>query len=149
HQHRLVRRRQVELPLVELGDVGEQLGGGFVLSRGLGGEFPAKNLVAQVRQREAVHGVTFDGGGWSRADAGILRRANSASAAARTRRERVAGLISDDACPATSCTPAHGIHTRSREPHLTLEHLALEARQFKSTSSRRRAVLRNRAITSS
>jgi hypothetical protein len=68
-QHRLVRLGQVELPLVELGDVREQLGGGFVLSRGLGGEFPAKNLVAQVRQREAVHGVTFDGGGWSRADA--------------------------------------------------------------------------------
>jgi hypothetical protein len=68
-EHRGVCLGQVQLPLVELGDVGEQLGGGLLLSRGLGGEFPAQDFVGQVRPREAVHGVTFDGGGWSRADA--------------------------------------------------------------------------------
>src|ERR1041385_8398205 len=73
----------------------------------------------------------------------MLQRANSAAAAARTRRERVAELISDEARPVTSCMPAHGILAHVRGGHLALARHAFETRQFKSMSSSPARIVRS------
>src|SRR5262252_8798848 len=54
-------------------------------------EFANQRFIRETTNRDALHGALLDGGGWSRADASILRCANSASAAARTSRESAYG----------------------------------------------------------
>src|SRR5215471_3128513 len=62
-QHRRVGLRQVQLPLVELSDMCQQLGSGFVLVRSGGGQRTTERLIGQVRQREAVHASPSTGAG--------------------------------------------------------------------------------------
>src|SRR6516225_3673841 len=63
----------------------------------------------------------------------MVRRANSAYEDARTRRERVAGLISDDLRAISSRTRAQQVHTPSSEAHFA-----------RATSAERSAVKSNR-----
>ncbi len=51
-------RRQVELAGVELGEVGEQGGGGGAVLDDQCGEIVLESGIAQVRERVGMHGVT-------------------------------------------------------------------------------------------
>src|SRR5262245_17683315 len=59
--HRRIARGQIELACVELGDVGEEAGGGAPLSRRRGGEGVLQRLITQMRKRVGLHGDTQPG----------------------------------------------------------------------------------------
>ena len=130
-EHRGERRGEVELAEVELRDMRQQVRGSFVLGRGGSGQLPTERLVGQVRQRVVLH-VTLDGGGWSRADAGILHRTKSAPTDARTGRDRRAAHNFLGADPRRPQASAQGIVVRHRAQGVERDDRRIDSRQFKS-----------------